>query len=100
MSTLLQFNVIEKFINHFQLCNPRHIKLIAVIYRVFVIFWVNWQKNSWSDKEILLRMQEIVCIYDKVPKYIVQFSSVFTRIEIQNALQSCLVVPKIGFYIK
>ena len=68
--------------------------------KVFVIFWVNWQKNSWSDKEIPVRMQEIVCIYDKVSKYLVQFSSVFTRIEIQNALQSCLVVPKIGFYIK
>ena len=67
---------------------------------MFVIFWVNWQKNSWSDKEILVHMLEIVCIYDKVPKYIVQFSSVFTRIEIQNALQSCLVVPKIGLYIK
>ena len=38
--------------------------------KVFVIFWVNWQKNSWSDKEIPVRMQEIVCIYDKVPKYV------------------------------
>ena len=43
-------------------------------------------------------MQEIFCIYDKVPKYVIQFSCVFTRIEIQNALQTCLVVPKIGFY--
>ena len=42
--------------------------------KMFVIFWVNWQKNSWSDKEISVRMQEIVCIYDKVPKYVVQFS--------------------------
>ena len=56
--------------------------------------------HSWSDKEIPVHMQEIVCIYEKVPKYVVQFSSVLTRIEIQNALQSCLVVPKIGFYIK
>ena len=30
MSILLQFNVIEKFFNYFQLGNPKHVKLISV----------------------------------------------------------------------
>ena len=46
--------------------------------KVFVIFWVNWKKNSWSDKEISVCMQEIVCIYDKVPKYVC--STIFFRV--------------------